>query len=330
MINESVYNEIVQSVTKPDDGCIAVTQQCRQLGNSGDPQFYANNETVNDFCSQATEQCFPILDITEEFANRNAFDIAQIGPESFPGFQHVAFFNQRWVQEGLGVPLNYSDNANLTTKYFVEDADAFRQNQSSIEYLLDNNVQVALVYGDRDSRCNWIGVENVSLTVDYRDSKNFRAAGYVNISTNGSHAVGVVRQYDSFSFSRIFNAGHQVSAFQPEAVSKIFDRVMFHQDVATGQLPVNSQQQSQGVEVASPPRSHLRSTGLSQSGAITAPHYQSKGPFSSWSFKNTLPSAPPLACNVWAAAASCTEDQLAALANGTAVTRDFNVVSPTA
>ena len=139
MINESVYNELMHNVTDPDTGCISIIQKCREAGIVGDPQFYANNETVNDICALATEQCFPLLAISTVYANRHYFDISQIGTEKFPYFQHVAFFNQRWVQQALGVPLNYTDSANLTTTYFLGTADAFRQNQSSIEYLLDSS-----------------------------------------------------------------------------------------------------------------------------------------------------------------------------------------------
>lgn len=317
MINETVYNAILQNITDPKDGCIAAMQQCRDAGRASDPQFWANNQTVNDFCAVATELCFPILLITSEFANRNVFDIAQIGPQSL-NYQHINFFNKRWVQQSLGVPVNFTDNANLTTTYFLGDGDAFRQNQTGIEYLLDNDIQVALVYGDRDSRCNWIGVENVSLTVDYPDASNFRSAGYADIETNSSYKGGVVRQYDGFSFSRVFEAGHSVSTYQPETVSRIFERVMFRQDVATGKVPAGD-----GKATWFPSLSRFNSKQ-----AKSVPHYKSKGPSSSWAIKNVLPPSPKSVCNLWAASITCTDEQLAAISNGTAETHDFLVTSP--
>jgi hypothetical protein len=322
MINETVYNALVKNVTDPEQGCIAITQNCRELANVGDPDFYANNQTVNDYCALATELCFPILTISSDYANRNPFDFSQIGPQSFPRYQDVGFFNQRWVQQSLGAAVNYTEDANLTTLYFAGTADAFRQNQSNIEYLLQNNIQVALLYGDRDTRCNWIGAENVSLTVDYLDAQNFRSAGYANIQTNASYVGGVVRQYDGFSFSRIFEAGHAVSSFQPETSYQIFDRVMFRQDVATGKQPAGY---NQAIDTPKP-RRFLNSR--SSDGHSTLPHYQSKGPLSSWSIKNVLPASPEPVCDMWAAAATCTDNQLAAIANGTAETHDFIVTSP--
>ncbi|KAF2101322.1 putative carboxypeptidase S1 [Rhizodiscina lignyota] len=301
LINETVYNEIVQSVIDPDPdhGCLAAIHRCREVASVGDPQFYANNKTVNDICAVATELCFPILGIAETYANRSSFDIAQVLPTSFPNYQHSAFFNRRWVQQSLGAPVNYTDSANLTGLYFLGTADAFRQSQASVEYLLQNDVQVTLVYGDRDTRCNWIGVENISLTVDYPDAKNFRAAGYADIHTNKSYTGGVVRQYDGFSFSRVFEAGHEVSAFQPETAYEIFNRAMFRHDIATGTR-----------------------------GKYGASHYQSKGPASSWSIKNVLPPPPPPKCDLWAMSVTCTDDQIIAIENGTAIFDGVIVTSP--
>lgn len=325
MINSTVYNSFIDVIDKPNTGCVALMEQCRALGVEGDPQFNADNATVNKFCGQIAQECGPVLTITSTYADRSEFDIAQVGPVRFPSNQHIAFFNQRWVQQDLGVPVNYTDNIDELALYSVGTSDTFRQNQSSIQYLLENDVQVALVYGDRDNRCNWIGAENVSLSVDYPSASKFRGAGYANIVTNATYNGGVVRQYDGFSFSRVFEAGHAVSAFQPQTASEIFERVMFRRDVATGKVHAGFF----SFDWYGQWRSRMaRFVKGGQKGGIPQRHYRSKGPSSSWGIKNKLPGDYPLACNVWAAGLTCTTDQLAALAKGTAVVRNNIVVSP--
>ena len=73
-----------------------------------------------------------------------------------------------------------------------------------IAYILDSGIKVALVFGDRDYACNWIGGEQVSLAINYTDSEQFRSAGYTPIQTNSSYVGGQVRQYGNFSFSRVY------------------------------------------------------------------------------------------------------------------------------
>ena len=86
----------------------------------------------------------------------------------------------------------------------------------------------------RDYICNYQGGEAISLGVDYPDSKPFRAAGYEAIRISDSHDCGEVRQYGNFSFSRIYNAGHLVPAYQPECAYRVFERVIKGLSIATG------------------------------------------------------------------------------------------------
>lgn len=134
--------------------------------------------------------------------------------------------------------------------------------------------------------------------MSYSSLESFRAAGYAPITTNETYQGGVVRQYNKVSFSRVFDAGHAVGAYQPETVSKIFDRVMFDKDVARGNV----------------------TTGGSVS-------YSSEGPTSSFGIKGVLPPSPRNECYLWNAVSSCTDEELKALANGSAVVKDFLLVS---
>src|SRR5689334_923282 len=134
----------------------------------------------------------------------------------------------------------------------------------------------------------------------YPSSFQFSRAGYEPIATNLTHRGGVVRQYGKISFSRVFDAGHAVGAFQPEIVSKIFDRVMFDKDVATGLVNITAISGGNGS-------------------------YSSNGPANSFHIKNVLPPSPENECYVWDPVNTCTSEQITALANGTAVVKDFIV-----
>jgi carboxypeptidase C (cathepsin A) len=81
--------------------------------------------------------------------------------------------------------------------------------------LLDKGVKVALVYGDRDFQCNWLGGEAISKSIESKASSDFKKAGYADIETNASYVGGYVRQYENLSFSRVFQAGHQSTSLLP-------------------------------------------------------------------------------------------------------------------
>jgi hypothetical protein len=199
------------------------------------------------------------------------------------------------------VPVNYTleTNVNMNNNLFLT-GDAGRRTISDLNFLLSQNIKVAMIYGDRDYRCNWLGAEAVSLNASYPSAPAFRAAGYANITTNSSYVGGVVRQHGGFSFSRVFESGHAVQAYQPETVYKIFNRAIFDKDVATGHHSIQN-----GYDV-----------------------YSSEGLSSSFGIKNKLPAPRKSRCYFWAYNSTCTDNQAAALMNGTAVVKDLFVVEP--
>lgn len=55
-IPEAVYQEATQNFTKPG-GCRDLIEQCRELGEQGDPDWIGANQTVNEACILATDYC---------------------------------------------------------------------------------------------------------------------------------------------------------------------------------------------------------------------------------------------------------------------------------
>lgn len=202
------------------------------------------------------------------------------------------------MQAALGVPVNFSLSSPVSPGlFFFGTGDPMRRSMSDLSLLAARGRPIAFVYGDRDYRCNWPGAENVSLSLDFPGAATFGGAGYAPLQTNETHQAGLVRQAGSVSFSRVFQAGHSVAAYQPETVLRIFERTVFGKDVATGK---------KGVE-----------------------GYVSAGAADVSGVKNEAPKTQPEpVCLVYSALSTCTENQLEALAAGTAVTKDFVVVEP--
>jgi hypothetical protein len=207
-----------------------------------------------------------------------------------------AFYNKPWVQEALGVPINFTISSTLITNlFFGITGDPMRRTLRDLELLLARGRRVALVYGDRDYRCNWLAAENVSLSIS---DPSFRAAGYAPIVTNTSYSGGLVRQAGNLSFSRVFQAGHHVAAYQPETAYRIFYRAMFGRDIATGEV-------------------HVTST-----------NYSSEGSGSAFGVKHEAPQSPEPVCLVTEALLACATNQVEALKAGTAVVVGDVVVEP--
>ena len=100
----------------------------------------------------------------------------------------------------------------------------------------DYSVRVALIYGDRDFICNWQGGEAISFAVADRSPAyaTFYSAGYADIVVNSTYVGGAVRQYGNLSFSRVYDAGHLIPAYQPETAFTVFTRIINGNDISLG------------------------------------------------------------------------------------------------
>lgn len=199
------------------------------------------------------------------------------------------------MQEALGVPLNWTQSSSVVAAAFRSIGDYNRPGWlEDLSYLLENGIKVTLVYGDRDYACNWIGGEAVSLAIPWTNTDNFHAAGYQDITVNASYSGGKVRQYGNLSFSRVYEAGHEVPFYQPETAYRIFTRALFNKDISSGKIDTASN---------------------------TA--YHTSGPADTWSTKNVPPEQPLQICYSLDLGATCNADQQEAIANGSAVLQDW-------
>lgn len=156
---------------------------------------------------------------------------------------------------------------------------------------------------DNDNLLFYAGIsgQNASLHIPFDQADAFSQAGYEPITTNSSYEGGLVREHGKLSFSRVFQAGHSAGGYQPETMSAIFERAMLRRDVATGE------------------------TDLSGDAATT---YSSSGEMDITGITNELPEPIENICYVLQPNITCTEEQTAALADGTAETEDWVVTSP--
>lgn len=301
-VDDEVFQFMKMAWNMPG-GCKESMTACRDAGDTLDSEYTGLDETVNELCYNASATCEPLVSFLSEISGRSEYDIANAAANPWPTNYHIGFLNQKWVQRELGVPVNFTANSATVVSLFIgATGDFFRAaGLKKVNYLLQSGVKVAMVYGDRDFRCNWIGGEQLSLNAQWRGAERFKSSGYENIKaddcgTNG----GVVRQYGNLSFSRVYEAGHDVAFYQPRTAFEIFTRSMLNLDIATG-----------------------NKTTIGDFN-----NYSSVGPNDSWHIKNELPGPAVVECNIWAAQASCTPAQLAALQNGTAIVKDFIVISP--
>lgn len=225
-------------------GCQDLIKLCRSAVAAQDRDNTGNVPSVNSACSNAYSFCVNNVVNPYQDAGRSIYDITHFLPDSFPPSTYLEYLNTASILAAIGSPVNFTQTSNEVVSAFTSTGDYERKSYiAEIAALLNAGIRVGLMYGDRDYICNWLGGEAISLAVAANTSSTyasrFPAAGYAPIIVNTSYIGGVVRQYGNLSFSRIYDAGHSVPAYQPETAFQIFARIMSGTSVSTGEI-INS------------------------------------------------------------------------------------------
>ncbi|KEF51630.1 uncharacterized protein A1O9_12265 [Exophiala aquamarina CBS 119918] len=254
------------SAFRGDNGCQQLTLNCRALATTLDPLGDGGVEQVNAACSEAQYLCQTRIVGPYTISNRSIYDISQGMLDSFPRSLYLEYLNQASVQNAIGVPVNYTQDSMAVFTAFNATGDYARSGiVADLVDLLVSGVKVALIYGDRDYICNWLGGEEVSFAIAGAAGPSYLpwySSGYAPIVANASYVGGVVRQFGNLSFSRIYDAGHLVPAYQPETMFTVFARIIAGTDIGTGNLVDLATFASSG---------DLNSTHLNSAPAMAAP-----------------------------------------------------------
>lgn len=226
-VNDSVYT-FMESVYHMPNGCADYLDSCA----SADRTTF-HGKVV---CATASNICRGLIrNIYTSLSGRGTYDIRHPSDDPTPPDHFVAYLNLAPVQAALGVNINYTTtSSDAVAMGFGDYGDfAYPTFKPGLERLLARGVRVALFYGDADFTCNWLGGEAVSLALDFPEAAAFRAAGYAPLVVEGRE-YGVVRQYGNFSFARIYDSGHEIPYYQPEASLEFFRRTLAGVGVSDG------------------------------------------------------------------------------------------------
>lgn len=247
-------------------GCLEHIEACRTAASSTDPKGLGDVVRTNEICEAAQYNC---LNVTAPYMHNgyNVYDIRQKGPSPDPPAAYQEYLNNETVLESIGARVNYTQSNPYIQQGFISTGDTIRGGQlEDLAYLLGRGVRVALMYGDADWICNWLGGQAISLEVaklvpppppaapqslgatTYATA--FPASGYAEIVVNSSYVGGAVRQFGNLSFSRIYDAGHLLPYYQPETAFTVFTRIIQGTEISTGDIVDLSSFGSEGPQNA--------------------------------------------------------------------------------
>jgi carboxypeptidase C (cathepsin A) len=238
-LNDTLATYMETSLHMPLLGCLDQLGYCvSDEMLSGDTSLLADLDcnTAVSLCRYSVELIYALRS-----PDQDIYDIRNHSLHPQPLGAYPPWLNTAEIQRALGVDLNYTGPTSIGAYagfQFTGDWVSSRPLRDLSE-LLESGTRVALMNGDADYICNWLGGQDVSLTVNFTGSGNFRNAGYVPLLAGGKR-YGDTREADNFSFTRLFDAGHDAPFYQPKAALALFNRTIHGWDIATGTEAVHA------------------------------------------------------------------------------------------
>ncbi|KAJ2851156.1 hypothetical protein IWW36_001294 [Coemansia brasiliensis] len=174
---------------------------------------------ATDQCIYADSFCNGALNWTTPISTYDVRPRARMVPDDY-----VDYLKTREFTSAVGVDDNieFTECNDPLFDRFVSTADAMsRSSISALEYILGTGLPVLLYSGDADFICNWYGTVAVAKALNWHGKQKLADAPVVDWSwpaqSGKNIAAGQYITAENFTFLRVFEAGHEVPYYQPQA-----------------------------------------------------------------------------------------------------------------
>ncbi|KAJ7935823.1 alpha/beta-hydrolase [Mycena leptocephala] len=221
LVDPSVIASANTSWNTPKTGCKDQIIACNNGGNNSvcsDAQSFCNGFILEPLIGE-----FDVYYVPSSFADPYPPDI-------------TSYLDS--IQTKIGAEVAWEETNDEVYNNFSDIGDWMRSSLPHLEQVIDSGVRVMIYDGDADYICNFMGVEAMTTTLKTKFSAEFSQQEFAPYMVNGQLA-GQFKTAGTFSYVRIYGAGHEVPAYQNgtlavgEAAFQIFSQTMNNQSVTS-------------------------------------------------------------------------------------------------
>ncbi|KAF9644244.1 alpha/beta-hydrolase [Thelephora ganbajun] len=176
-------------------GCRDQILQCASTGTNSD-------------CSQAQSTCNSKI-LSPLSGVWDVYYVLARSPSGYP----ADFTN--WLNSKtslIGADVTWSASSSIIYNNFFSTGDWMRSSSHYLEKVINAGIRTAIYDGDADYICNYQGVENMVNALQHQYSSQYASTPFTSWTVDGVTA-GQFKNAGTFSYVRIYRAGHLVPAF---------------------------------------------------------------------------------------------------------------------
>ncbi|PVH22191.1 hypothetical protein CXQ85_004861 [Candidozyma haemuli] len=179
-------------------------------------------------CVPATIYCNNAQMGPYQKTGRNVYDIrteCKGGNLCYEELSYIdEYLNKPEVKEALGVEVEEYQGCNFDiNRNFLFAGDWMQPYHKNVIDLLESGLPVLVYAGDKDFICNWLGNRAWTDRLPWSGQKKFESQP-IRKWTVGKEEAGEVKNYEHFTFLRVYGGGHMVPFDQPENALDMVNR----------------------------------------------------------------------------------------------------------
>ncbi|KAL6407480.1 carboxypeptidase S1 [Ilyonectria robusta] len=184
----------------------------------------------DDACGNADDVCYSAIESPlEALADFDVYDIRASSDDAFPPETYATYLQTSAVMKAIGAQSTYGECPSAPYNKFMASGDRGRSFLHTLSQVIDSNITVLIWAGDADWICNWMGNYRVLNSIA---KPAFVSAPLKPYTVNGTK-YGEYKTSGNLSWLRVYGAGHEVPAYQPEAALAAFILTMSKKPISS-------------------------------------------------------------------------------------------------
>ncbi|KAI0069949.1 serine carboxypeptidase [Panus rudis PR-1116 ss-1] len=187
-------------------------------------------------CQSAFQFCHEAIRVPFLATGYNPFDLTKKcnGSVCYQITEDLAvYLNHSEILEDIGVDPEaggYKTYSMQVGNDFQANLDMVFPTQYLLAALLERGIRTLLYVGSNDWTCNWVGIERMTLELEWSLSSEFAAQPLRDWKVNGT-AAGMTRSAGPLTFATVYGAGHLVPYDRPGESLELIRRWLSNQEI---------------------------------------------------------------------------------------------------
>ncbi|KEP50782.1 serine carboxypeptidase [Rhizoctonia solani 123E] len=188
----SANNSLYQS-----GGCLSQIANCASTNS-------------NSVCSSAQSYCNSRV-LSPLGGNYDVYDVRVKNPDPYP-YDPTSLLSSSSFRSKIGALKAWTTTNTQVYSNFASTGDWMRNSRPDLEKVINAGVRTLILAGDADYICNYMGFELMVDALQTKFTTEYKQQKWTNWTIAGT-AAGQYKNSGTFSYLRVYQAGHEVPAY---------------------------------------------------------------------------------------------------------------------